>query len=137
MYHDRIRFVGALGPEAGTVGTDTNPRAWSPASGGLAGPAETVLWQGSCSVQDDVETVRKAVEASRSGRETTPADALVFLPRPLSRRVLRMLDGVLGKASGAGGTVTCFVRRLGDEAETRAYVVRTSRTDGTVLVRFA
>lgn len=136
MYHDRIRFVGSLGPDAGTVGTPSNPRAWSP-SGGLAGPAETVLWQGSCSVQDDVETVRKAVEASRSGRETTPADALVFLPRPLYRRVLRLIDGVLGKASGAGGTVTCFVKRLGDDEEARAYVVRTSRTDGTVLVRFA
>lgn len=134
MYHDRIRFVGgsgpASGPGSGSIGTPSNPRGWQPGTPG--GDAPAVLWEGACCVQDDVETVRKAVEASRSGRESTPADALVFLPRPLYRHVLRLLDGVLGTSK-----VTCLVKRLGDTTEIRAYVERTSRTDGTVLIRFA
>ncbi len=129
MYHDRIRVMR---PSAsGTVGTPANPRAWVPTPQPPdADPAGDVLFQCSCCVQDDVETVRKAAEATQAGRESTPADALVFLPRPIYRSLLRTLDDALGRER-----LFCLLRRIGDEHEVRAEIIRTSRTDGTVLVR--
>ena len=84
-------------------------------------------------VQDDVETIRKAQSAQRPGRESTPADAIVFLPRPLYRRVISLVMSALGTEKGG---VAALVERVGSDVVERAKVVRASRTDGTLVLSF-
>ena len=127
MYHDRITLTRA----ATTGHHDPVTRVWVP--GEDADPSASVLWQGSCMVQDDVETIRKAQSAQRPGRESTPADAIVYLPRPLYRRVVSLVMSALGVNDGG---VTAIVTRTGSDAPERATVLRASRTDGTLLLSF-
>lgn len=127
MYHDRITLTSG----AATGHHDPDTRAWVPDAD--ADPSASVLWNGSCMVQDDVETIRKAQSAQRPGRESTPADAIVFLPRPLYRRVVSLVMAALGAEDGG---VAAVVTRTGSDVPERATVLRASRTDGTLLLSF-